>query len=81
MSVSAEEFREYVGSGEVPADSHDRLLRIAFVDLDARGWDGDGVFDVVEELHTRRWSFGQGDLQFNRYDFQVELVFPLSKEN
>ncbi|KAF4885839.1 hypothetical protein CGCF415_v015298 [Colletotrichum fructicola] len=64
--MSADEFRDSVESGETPVDSHDRLLRIAFIYLDESVWDGRGVFDIVDRLHTRGWSFGKGDLKFNR---------------
>ncbi|KAL4801817.1 hypothetical protein BDV18DRAFT_164626 [Aspergillus unguis] len=30
-------------------------------------WCGTGVFDVVENLHAHGWSFGEGELRFNRY--------------
>lgn len=52
--------------GEVPINSHDEVFRIAYIYLDQGLWDGNGVFDVVEKLHTRGLSFGQGDLGFNR---------------
>lgn len=78
--MSAEEFRANVESGEVPVDCHDRVLRIAFIYLDEGLWNGNGVFDVVDKLHTRGWSFGQGDLNFNRYDFRVEPTFAKKKD-
>ncbi|KAH7175203.1 hypothetical protein EDB81DRAFT_769425 [Dactylonectria macrodidyma] len=64
--MSAEQFRANAERGEVPVDCHDRVLRIAFIYLDEGLWDGNGVLDVVDKLHTRGWSFGQGDLKFNR---------------
>ncbi|KAF4785630.1 rta1 domain protein [Colletotrichum scovillei] len=64
--MSADEFRESVESQGTPIDSHIPLLRIAFIYLDEALWDGRGVFDVVEQLHTRGWSFGHGDLSLNR---------------
>jgi hypothetical protein len=70
--MSAKEFCANVESVELPVDCHDRVLRIAFhySDDGLEGlWNGNGVFDVVDKLHTRGWSFGQGDLKFNRYDF------------
>lgn len=70
--MSAEEFRADVESGEVLVDCHDRVLRIAYIYLDEGLWDGNGVFDVLDKLHARGWSFGQGDLKFNRYDFRAE---------
>lgn len=70
--MSAEEFRINVESGEAPVDCHDRVLRIGFIYSDHGLWEGNGAFDVVDELHARGWSFGQGDLSFNRYDSLVE---------
>lgn len=64
--MSAEEFRANVESEEVPVDCHDPMLRIAFIYLDEALWDGRGVFDIVDKLHIRGWSFGQGDLKFVR---------------
>ena len=64
--MSAEEFLADVEGGVVPVDCHDHLLRIAFIYLDEGLWDGNGVFDVVEKLHARGWSFGEGELRFNR---------------
>ncbi|KAK8061190.1 hypothetical protein PG997_015411 [Apiospora hydei] len=64
--MSAEEFRARVESGKVLVDSHDRVLRISFIYLDEGLWDGNGVFDVVDQLHARGWSFGQGELRLNR---------------
>ena len=66
--MKAEEFRAKVENGEIPLD-YDQVLRIAYIYMDEGLWNGNGVFDVVEELHTRGWSFGRGDLQFNRYHF------------
>lgn len=62
----AEEFRAKAESGEVPIDHHDQVLRIAYIYLEQDLWAGNGVFDIIEKLHTRGWSFGQGDLAFNR---------------
>ncbi|RHZ73294.1 hypothetical protein CDV55_100025, partial [Aspergillus turcosus] len=64
--MSAEEFLANVEGGVVPVDCHDHVLRIAFIYLDEALWDGNGVFDVVEKLHARGWSFGEGELRFNR---------------
>ncbi|KXH40472.1 hypothetical protein CSAL01_01426 [Colletotrichum salicis] len=64
--MSADEFRDSVEIGETPVDSHDRLLRIAFIYLDESLWDGRGVFEIVDQLHARGWSFGHGDLKSNR---------------
>lgn len=63
--MSAEVFRANVESGEVPINCHDQVLRIAFIYNEGM-WEGNGVFDVVDKLHTRGWSFGQGDLGLNR---------------
>ncbi|GKT44619.1 uncharacterized protein ColSpa_04800 [Colletotrichum spaethianum] len=64
--MNAKEFRANVESGELPVDHHDRVLRIAFIYLDEGLWDGNGVFDVVDQLHARGWSFGEEGLRFNR---------------
>lgn len=70
--MSAEQFCANVESGEVPVDCHDRVLQIGYIYSYYGSWDGNGVFDVVDKLHERGWSFGQGDLKFNRYDFWAE---------
>ena len=64
--MSAEEFRAKAERGEVPINSHDQVLRIAYIYVKQVGWVGRGVFDVVDKLHRRGWSFGQGGLAFNR---------------
>jgi hypothetical protein len=64
--MSAEEFLADAEGGAVAVDCHDHVLRIAFIYLDEGLWDGNGVFDVVEKLHARGWSFGEGELRFNR---------------
>ncbi|KAK4660711.1 hypothetical protein QC762_121465 [Podospora pseudocomata] len=64
--MSAEEFLAEAESGAVAVDCHDQVLQIAFMYLDEGLWDGNGVFDVVEKLHARGWSFGKGELRFNR---------------
>ncbi|OBT69093.1 hypothetical protein VE03_01392 [Pseudogymnoascus sp. 23342-1-I1] len=66
ISTSAEEFCASVESGELPVDSHDRVLQIAYIYSYDGLWDDHGVFNVVDKLHARGWSFGQGDLKFNR---------------
>ncbi len=63
MAMGAVEVRSNAESGEVPINCHDQVLRMA---LDQELWDGNGVFDVADHLHTRGLSFGQGDLAFNR---------------
>ncbi|KAK4197625.1 hypothetical protein QBC40DRAFT_333114 [Triangularia verruculosa] len=64
--MSAEDFLTDAESGAVAMDSHEDLLRIAFIYLDEGLWDGNGIFDVVEKLHSHGWSFGEGELKFNR---------------
>ncbi|KAK0673411.1 hypothetical protein QBC41DRAFT_241340 [Cercophora samala] len=64
--MSAEEFLADAESGAVAVDSHDQLLQIAFMYLDEGLWDGNGIFDVVEKLHARGWSFGKAEMKFNR---------------
>jgi hypothetical protein len=65
--MSAEAFLADAESGVVPVDSHDDVLRIAYIYMDHGLWDANGVFDVVENMHARGWSFGEGELKFNRY--------------
>ncbi|RMZ84416.1 hypothetical protein DV738_g463, partial [Chaetothyriales sp. CBS 135597] len=65
FAMSSREFLADVESGAVPVDSHEQLLRVAFIHLDESFW-MDGVFTVVEELHKHGWTFGEGDLRFNR---------------
>ncbi|KAL2759537.1 hypothetical protein ACRALDRAFT_2038391 [Sodiomyces alcalophilus JCM 7366] len=64
------EFIAKAKNGEVQVDSHDQVLRIAFIYMDEGLWGGYGcdygVFSVVERLHKYGWSFGQGHLKFNR---------------
>ncbi|KAL4815127.1 hypothetical protein BDW67DRAFT_191782 [Aspergillus spinulosporus] len=64
--MNAREFLADVQNGVVPVDSHDKLLRIAFIYMDEGLWQDNGVFDVVEKLHAHGWSFGQGELRLNR---------------
>jgi hypothetical protein len=64
--MSAEEFLANVESGIVPVICHEDVLRIAFIYLDEGLWADNGVFDVVEKLHAHGWSFGAGELRFNR---------------
>ncbi|KAL4898447.1 hypothetical protein BDV59DRAFT_4407 [Aspergillus ambiguus] len=64
--MSAEEFLANVEGGIVPVTCHEDVLRIAFIYLDEGLWTGNGVFDVVEKLHAHGWSFGEGELRFNR---------------
>ncbi|CAI7622355.1 unnamed protein product [Penicillium glandicola] len=64
--MNAEEFLANIKGGIVPVTCHEDVLRIAFIYLDEELWTGNGVFDVVEKLHTHGWSFGEGELRFNR---------------
>ena len=66
--MNAEEFRANAEKGEVSIDSHDQVLRIAYIYAiqGSQFLRGSGVFNVTDKLHTRGWSFGQGDLAFNR---------------
>ncbi|OBT95577.1 hypothetical protein VE01_05876 [Pseudogymnoascus verrucosus] len=64
--MSAEEFLADAEGGKLPVDCYDRVLQIAFIYMDEGLWKGNGVFDVVEKLHARGWSFGEGELKFNR---------------
>lgn len=63
-SVANAKFRKLVESGEIPVDSHQVMLRIAHTYMEA---DYYGVFSALEALHSRKWTFGKGDLKFNRY--------------
>lgn len=64
--MSAKEFLADVEGGVVPVDCHDKVLRIAFIYMDEGLWLDRGVFDVAEKLHAHGWSFGEGELKFNR---------------
>ncbi|CEJ61503.1 hypothetical protein PMG11_10036 [Penicillium brasilianum] len=64
--MSAKEFLADVEGGVVPVDCHEKVLRIAFIYMDEGLWLGNGVFDVVEKLHARGYSFAEGELRFNR---------------
>ncbi|CEL03784.1 hypothetical protein ASPCAL04927 [Aspergillus calidoustus] len=64
--MSAKQFLADAEGGVVPVDSHEKVMWIAFIYMDEGLWDGNGVFDVVETLHARGWSFGEGGLRFNR---------------
>ncbi|KAJ5113965.1 hypothetical protein N7456_002499 [Penicillium angulare] len=65
-TMSAEESLANVESGIVPVSCHEDVLRIAFIYLDEGLWSGNGVLDVAEKLHAHGWSFGEGELRFNR---------------
>ncbi|KAJ5984315.1 hypothetical protein N7481_006414 [Penicillium waksmanii] len=64
--MSAEEFLANVEGGIVLVTCHEDILRIAFIYLDEGLWNDNGVFDVIEKLHAHGWSFGEGELRFNR---------------
>ncbi|KAF1935461.1 hypothetical protein EJ02DRAFT_460354 [Clathrospora elynae] len=66
MDDEAKEFLANVEGGIVPVTCHDDVLRIAYIYIDEGLCGGDGVFDVVEKLHAHGWSFGEGELRFNR---------------
>jgi hypothetical protein len=65
-SITNAKFRELVESGEIPVDSHEVMLRITHI-LMEYDWGDNKVFSTVELLHSRKWTFGKGDLKFNRY--------------
>lgn len=64
--MGARKFLSDVENGVIPVNSHNQVLRIAWIYLDEPLWNGQGVFDVIEKLRTHGWSFGEGDLRFNR---------------
>ncbi|XHG03561.1 hypothetical protein AWENTII_006863 [Aspergillus wentii] len=65
-TMSAEEFLANVEGGILPVNCHEDVLRIAFNYLYEVLWTENGVFDVIEKLHAHGWSFGEGELRFNR---------------
>lgn len=64
--MSAEDFLDNVEKGVIPVTCHEDVLRIAFIYLDEGLWNDNGVFDVVEKLHSHGWSFGESELRLNR---------------
>ncbi|KAJ0423309.1 hypothetical protein BJY00DRAFT_321954 [Aspergillus carlsbadensis] len=64
--MSAKAFIADVEGGVLPVDSHEKVMRIAYIYMDEGLWMGNGIFDVVEKLHAHGWSFGEGELRFNR---------------
>ena len=64
--MTDEQFQADAEAGRLVVDTHEKVLRIAFIYLDHGLWDGHGVFDVVKKLHAQGWSFGLGGLKFNR---------------
>lgn len=67
MAIDPFEFRDGAESGIISIDDHEKLLRIAYIYWHIAEGAG-GVFDAVDKLHERGWSFGQDKLKFNRYD-------------
>lgn len=65
--MDADEFITSVESGKLPVTSHDQVLRFAYIHMNegVRGMKP-YVFGLVDQLHKQGWSFGQGDLRFNR---------------
>lgn len=59
-------FPERAENGEIPIDTHERMAHIAYIYLYTARDEAERVFDVVEKLHNRGWSFGQGTLKFNK---------------
>lgn len=66
LQEEAGEFLANVEGGIVPVTCHDDVLRIAYVYVEGGLWDDQGVFTIVEKLHAHGWSFGEGELRFNR---------------
>ncbi|OAR02109.1 hypothetical protein LLEC1_05476 [Akanthomyces lecanii] len=64
-AMDAESFRKAAECGEIPIDCHKLALRIAYI-YTCNGSYDEAVFLGVKELHKRGWSFGSGDLKFNR---------------
>ncbi|KAL4861055.1 hypothetical protein BDV12DRAFT_77019 [Aspergillus spectabilis] len=64
--MSAQKFLTDVENSVVPVNSHDKVLRIAFIYMDEGLWCGTGVLDVIEKLHAHGWSFGEHELMLNR---------------
>lgn len=60
MTFDADKFLEEAKNGTIAIDSHEKLLRIAYLRHCPHH-----VFESVEYLHKHGWSFGQGDLRFN----------------
>jgi hypothetical protein len=66
MDHEAGEFLANVEGGIVPVTCHDNVLQVAYIYIDGGMCDSQGVFDIVEKLHAHSWSFGKGELRFNR---------------
>lgn len=75
--MSARKFLTDVQNSVVPVNSHDKVLRIAFIYMDEGLLCGAGVFDVIEKLRAHGWSFGEGELRFNRsvtYHLEITIL-------
>jgi hypothetical protein len=66
MDDKAKEFLTNVEGGIMPVTCHDDVLQIGYIYIDELLGGGQGVFDAVEKLHAHGWSFGEGELRFNR---------------
>lgn len=67
MASEEVDFQDAAERGLISIDSHKEMLHIAYIYWHhAYHWGG--LFDAVDELHQRGWSFGQGLLRFNRWD-------------
>jgi hypothetical protein len=78
-AMSGQVYRAKVESGEIPVDSHALVLRIAYIYVETEMGGGNGVFDVVDLLHARGWSFGEGNLKFNRYVCRPNSNYSMGK--
>lgn len=68
------DFQDAAEDGVILIDSHEKMLRIAYIywhNAEGRG----GLFDAVDKLHEHGWSFGQGDLRLNRWDMSCYRLF------
>ncbi|KAJ2979747.1 hypothetical protein NQ176_g3061 [Zarea fungicola] len=65
--MRADDFLKSAENGQIVINCHQLLLRIAYIYV----YDGSsnaGVFSSIDDLHKHGWSFGGGDLRFNRYE-------------
>lgn len=60
------EFKNAAENGDIIIDSHEKMAHIAYIYWHLAREEAERVFDVVEELYKRDWSFGQGNLKFNK---------------
>lgn len=66
-AMRADDFLKSAENGQIVINCHQLLLRIAYIYV----YDGSsnaGVFSSIDDLHKHGWSFGGGDLRFNRYE-------------